>query len=627
MIDTKSKSRLIVDDIFYKAKDKVILDGISMTSKSGQIFAIIGQTGSGKTTFLNMIAGRQTPDRGSITLNGKQFDKRLRRNMAFVQQTDVFFSQLTLRETLEFTAHLRIPEDVPTSKKMEKIDLIVKYLHLEKCIDTVIGDIFTKGLSGGEKKRASIACEVLTNPDILLLDEPTSGLDSRTAQNIIEFLQKYAIQNDKLVILTIHQPSSKIYHMFNRLMVLDDGKMAFNGKRQQAISYFTELGAQFETHYNPADYIMEFVSDADSEMKEAIFSKVGAKTRQCVPKFMELNGKIQQTAFQKDYYEDSDTDSLLEETRVKLLQESDIENGHLPKVISHDKNDNKWPTNWCTQYKMLSIRSIKQTLRILKQGYSLVQCLTVAVLCALLYFRIGVSIKTSRDVYGLIFFYVGYWTFIPAMTVIASYGQERVVVVKERASGAYRLSAYFMSKLTSDLPDTFLLPGIMYILFFWIGDFGGASEFFATLAIMYLQTFCCFGLGLFLSVLCHDVRMAITSLFSYLISMYLLGGFFSRNVPYWMEWIKYCSIFYYPYAFTISVMTARLEDVPCNSTLAETFPGCLDNSTSIVTPEHILADGNVSLRLHTLLIIMIAYTIVIRSAAYIVLRVKNDKLV
>jgi len=101
---------------------------------------------------------------------------------------------------------------------------------------------------------------------------------------------------------------------------------------------------------------------------------------------------------------------------------------------------------------------------------------------------------------------------------------ERPVVCKERAAGAYRLSAYFLAKVTGDLPDTFTLPVFMYTLFFWLGDFGGPHQFFQILAVMLLQVTASYGLGLNISVLCTDARMAITVLFSYLISTYLLGA-------------------------------------------------------------------------------------------------------
>ncbi|XP_045216614.2 uncharacterized protein LOC123566510 isoform X2 [Mercenaria mercenaria] len=588
----------------------------------------MGPTGSGKTTLLNIISGRQKPSCGAITVNGQTFDKRLRRRLAVVQQQDVFFSQLTLMETLQFTANIRMPESVSASQKTEAINKLVQSLRLNKCLNTVIGDIFVKGLSGGEKKRASIACELLTNPDILLLDEPTSGLDSSTAHDIMNCIQENAKTHNKLIVTSIHQPASKLYHMFDQLVLLSDGYCVYSGNVKSVLPHYEELGYNCEQGYNPADFLLDILSTEDEAEMQRIRSNAYRDTMKVPDNNSEVTHEYkrkQKTRNGEFNMSESDTDSLLEDTRVMLDKECKADEMQGYGGLSNC--DDRWATCWMTQYKALAWRSLKQSIGVLKQGYTLTQAIIVSVLCSLLYFQVGVSLKTSRDVFGLIFFYVGYWTFIPAMTVISSYPAERPVITKERTSGAYRLTAYYCARITSDLTDLFIHAVIMFTLFFWVGDLGGPAEFFPALIVNLIQTFACFGVGHLLSVLCKDIRMAITTLFSYLISMYLLGGFFSQHVPAWMEWIKYASLFYYPYAFTISLMVSNIEDTPCNQTKTEDFPRCIDNTTLYVTSDDILQQANVFLPPYVIVLIILAYTVLIRLAAYCALRFKKETLV
>lgn len=138
--------------------------------RPGQVLAVMGPSGCGKTTLLDALSGQRPIDSGSIRLHRERVSKKWRRKICYVLQQDIFFAELTLRETLTYTAMLRMPDRMARAEKMRCVDNILETLELTGCQHTKIGDYMNRGLSGGEKKRANIACELLTNPSIMLLD-------------------------------------------------------------------------------------------------------------------------------------------------------------------------------------------------------------------------------------------------------------------------------------------------------------------------------------------------------------------------------------------------------------------------------------------------------------------------
>lgn len=160
-----------------------LLRGVSGSAKPGRLLALMGPSGSGKTTLLNVLAGTlpYSPKlllTGRVALNGAPAPAAPRPNQAFVQQDDVFYSMLTVEETLEMAAQLRLPESMATEARTAYVRHLITVLGLAKAAGTRVGDAKTRGLSGGEKKRLSIGCELVGSPSLLFLDEPTTGLDA-----------------------------------------------------------------------------------------------------------------------------------------------------------------------------------------------------------------------------------------------------------------------------------------------------------------------------------------------------------------------------------------------------------------------------------------------------------------
>ncbi|KAF7683938.1 ABC transporter G family member 21 [Astathelohania contejeani] len=239
------------ENITFKYKERKILKMVSGTIRKNRLTAIMGPSGSGKTTLLKIFSGRMNEKyKGAIYYNNEiMSNSNLKDLSVLVHQNDLLNPFLTVEETIKFSADLR-------SKGKDVVDKEMKKLGLYDIKESLIGNSF-KGISGGERKRVSIAKELVGNPNILFLDEPTSGLDCMRALKLIEYLE--SMKNHKTIVATIHQPSSEIFFKFDDLLLIKDGKIIYNGEIGNIMLYFSNLGYNFPQYSNPADYILTHI--------------------------------------------------------------------------------------------------------------------------------------------------------------------------------------------------------------------------------------------------------------------------------------------------------------------------------------------------------------------------------
>lgn len=149
-------------------------------------------------------------------------------------QENVLLGTLTVRETITFSAHLRLPTSSTKQEVNDIVDATITEMGLQECSHRLIGNWHLRGISGGEKKRLSIAIEILTKPRLLFLDEPTSGLDSAAAFFVVQTL-RYIARDGRTVISSIHQPSSEVFALFDDLVLLSGGQTVYSGQANMAL--------------------------------------------------------------------------------------------------------------------------------------------------------------------------------------------------------------------------------------------------------------------------------------------------------------------------------------------------------------------------------------------------------
>lgn len=262
-----------------KLPRKTILQPVNATFQAGMLNVIMGPSGSGKTSLLNAMAlrlrnsvGTKYRPSGKLTFNGAlPSDSVIRSVCSYVcQDDDALLPSLTVRETLRFSAGLRLPSFMSTEEKHRRAEEVLLKMGLKDCADNLIGSDLIKGISGGEKRRVSIAVQILTDPRILLLDEPTSGLDAFTASSIMEVLQGLANEG-RTLILTIHQARSDLFkHFGNVLLLARGGAPAYSGPAKDMLEYFSNQGYECPQNSNPADFALDMITiDLQQDEREA----------------------------------------------------------------------------------------------------------------------------------------------------------------------------------------------------------------------------------------------------------------------------------------------------------------------------------------------------------------------
>lgn len=261
MIDHKPAS-LYFENVSYNLNGKQILSGVQGVAHPGEIMAIMGASGAGKTTFLDILARKNKRGvvSGDFYVNGEKVNDNDYKNVVgFVDQEDTMLPSLTVHETIMTSALLRLPRDMGKFAKEQRVYEVEKQLGIFAIRDSLVGseDGKGRGISGGEKRRVGIACELVTSPSILFLDEPTSGLDAYNAFNVIECLVTLAKTYKRTVIFTIHQPRSNIVALFDRLLLLAKGKTVYSGDFAQCQDFFDHIGYSCPPGFNIADYLVD----------------------------------------------------------------------------------------------------------------------------------------------------------------------------------------------------------------------------------------------------------------------------------------------------------------------------------------------------------------------------------
>ncbi|CAL5003861.1 unnamed protein product [Urochloa decumbens] len=541
------------------AREKTIISGMSGVVRPGEMLAMLGPSGSGKTTLLTALGGRHGSRgllSGKITYSGHPFSGTVKRRTGFVTQHDVLYPHLTVAETLWYTALLRLPRSLTAGEKRAQAEAVAHELGLAKVAHSMVGGVRgVRGLSGGERKRVSIGLEVLVDPSLLLLDEPTSGLDSTTAARIVGTLRRMAAGGGRTVVVTIHQPSSRLYHMFDKVLLLSaDGCPIYYGRAADALGYFADVGFASPLSVNPADLMLDLAngiapqttaSGGDIDGGEA---KTSAVTGGSESEHKEVRAKLA-AAYERHIAPAVKLDICARETSRSAAAASS------PPAASprrRTRSPDYWTTSWCTQFLVLLQRGLKERRHESFNKLRIFQVLSVASLAGLLWWRTPASHLQDRT--ALVFFFSVFWGFFPLYNAVFTFPLERPMLLKERSSGMYRLSSYLASRAAADLPMELGLPTAFVLILYWMGGLDPRPwPFLLSLAVVLYSVLVAQSLGLAIGAVLMDVKQG-TTLASVITMVFLIaGGYYVQHIPPFVAWIRWLNYSFYCYRLLLGI--------------------------------------------------------------------------
>lgn len=518
---SKEKMKFKFKNVFSKT-DKTILHPMSGYVEPGHVLAIMGPSGAGKTSLLNILAQRVSHTNGDILANGQPAKKSLKALSAYVQQDDVLNGNLTVRETLRFAAFLRLSSKIPVKDKMRRVDLIMEELGLTKIADSVVGNpAISKGISGGERKRLSIAIELLTEPSILFLDEPTSGLDSKTSLNVFNSVKKLA-EHGRTVVLTIHQPRSTIFKAFDKLLLLARGRVAFFGDASEATAYFAKIGYACPKEYNPGDYLMDLITENPALVGDD-------------PVLKEKQNKRIEYILDKH-------DSHIENNPPQAQKDLDLD--------ENLQNYGGYNSSWFAQFFVVMTRHFQNVVRDRSLTISRIgQETLMALLIGLIFLRLGTDQESVQNRIGVTFFMTMTITMNSIFTSLTSFLREdKAVFFRERGAKMYKVSSYYIGRWIASIPNLIFFPILFGVISYWIvGLMPTPDRFFRFILIIVMLSITGNGYGTLVSVLAPDENIAFAFIPLLITIFVTFSGFYLNveSIPAYFIWIYWINLFHF----------------------------------------------------------------------------------
>ncbi|GAA5984754.1 hypothetical protein JCM10908_003487 [Rhodotorula pacifica] len=546
---------------------RAILTSLTATIAGGSFVSILGPSGAGKSTLVDLLAGvRKLGTRtGSIEFVESvpaEGEPKHQQNssgggngkirVGYVDQTDLLPETSTVREAVMFAADLKLGE-IPKERKRERVFEVLTQLGLLDIADTRIGspeESGKRGISGGERRRVSIARELVAQPAILIADEPTSGLDSTSALRILTALKALttpeAGRRPTTVITTIHQPSSQLYHMFDDVILLGKGGVQlYSGKAREASTWWESKGLHCPEGWNPADFMLDIASDPPAA-------------------FLPLRPALsdRKSSYASASFPPGSSAAPAPELSSMPLLTHRGSSAFVPRMFLRNSNalrrqDRQPTTVALTQVEALLERQSKQLVRdpTLILMHNIIPII-VGVVVGGMYFQVKTTIGGFQSRVGALFF-MGCLIAFAALSALSNFARAKRLFVRERARGYYHPSAWLATELVLDILPLRIVPSIVLsvIVYWMVGLAHDAAHFFKFLLIVVLFAICTTIWNFLLAAAIDDTGSAI--LISAIINLFQMAfaGFFVNlgSIPPVLRWLQYVA----PLKYALEALTVN----------------------------------------------------------------------
>ncbi|KAI0096875.1 P-loop containing nucleoside triphosphate hydrolase protein [Nemania sp. FL0031] len=641
---------------------KVILQPITTTFQAGMLNTIMGPSGSGKTSLLSAMAqrinntiGTKYRSSGRLLFNGAVPSSSVIRSVVsyVCQDDDALLPSLTVRETLRFAAGLRLPSWMSTQEKYERAEEVLLNMGLKDCADNLIGSDIIKGISGGEKRRVSIAVQILTDPRVLLLDEPTSGLDAFTASSITGVLQGLANEG-RTIILTIHQARSDLFRSFgNVLLLARGGSLIYSGLAGGMLEYFGTLHHHCPQHTNPADFALDLITvNLQEEQRETesrgrvrklieSWSSVAESSQPVanilLPRLSMDGGGIRPSQILASEHRDSKSGG----TNLKANEDGDDERGSQGRT---DRAGSGRPSLIPTPNKTTLVRPAelgalvrkrasfrtafplllrRATINLRRQPPLLLartfQVIGLAIVLALFFAPLHHDYYSIQNRVGFVQEICAFY-FVGMLQNVAIYPAEREVFYREDDDAVYSIEAFLATYTILEVPFEI----VSCLVFGVLADF--AVGFPRTAELYFVLVFCAFGivscgesLGIMFNTVFNHTGFAVNIVSILLSVAQVIAGLISIEMPRVFEIFNYLS----PTKYAVAALARfSLDGVMFTCDAAQRLP---DGHCTIETGKQVLQLYNLDVNGVTNLAALAGTVLVYRLVAWLLLRLVRTK--
>ncbi|KAG5241901.1 ABC transporter family member [Salix suchowensis] len=536
-----------------------VLKDVYCKAKPWEILAIVGPSGAGKSSLLEILAGKLTPQNGSIFVNQNPINRaQFKKASGYVTQKDTLFPLLTVEETLMFSAKLRLR--LPRDQLSSKVKSLMHELGLDHVAMARVGDDRVRGISGGERRRVSIGVDVIHDPEVLILDEPTSGLDSTSALQIIDMLN-------------IHQPGFRIVKLFNSVLLMANGSVLHHGTVDQLGASLRTMGMQLPLHVNVVEFAMESIDIVQHKGKKSQQKKVEEAGESRSGKF------TLQQLFQQSKVVDE------ESIGFEFDFPPGFANSRLQEtlILSHRFSKNIFRTK-----ELFACRTI--------------QMLISGLVLGSIFYNLKDDLVGAEERVGLFAFIL---TFLLSCTTEALpiFLQEREILMKETSCGSYRVSSYAIANGLVYLPFLLILAILFTVPLYWL--VGLNPNFMAFMHFLNSVVVC-------FSALVPNFIVGNSVISGVMGSFFLFSGYFiSKNgMPNYWIFMHYISLFKYPFeGFLIN------EFSNSGKCLEYMFGKCMVSAEDLLKEEGYGEDGK-----WRNVVIMLCFILFYRFISYAILR-------
>ncbi|XP_063944101.1 ABC transporter G family member 29-like isoform X2 [Daucus carota subsp. sativus] len=511
-----------------------LLSQVTGAFKPGILTALMGVSGAGKTTLMDVLSGRKTGGHieGDIRISGyPKKQETFARVTGYCEQNDIHSPQVTVRESLIYSAFLRLSRDIHTEDKMTFVDEVISLVELDNLKDSIVGLPGVSGLSTEQRKRLTIAVELVANPSIIFMDEPTSGLDARAAAIVMRTVRN-TVDTGRTVVCTIHQPSIDIFEAFDELLLLKcGGQVIYSGPLGRnshiLVEYFEEIDGvpKIKEKYNPATWMLE-VSSVSAEFRLGM-----------------------------DFAEHYQSSKLYQRNKVLVKELS---------TPSPGQEDLYFPTKYSrSTWEQFTSCLWKQRLSYWRTpDYNLVRFFftgTVAIILGAVFWKIGAQRERSNELYTIIGAMVNSVMFIGinnCMTVQPLIDVERTVFYRERSAGMYSALPYAMAQVFVEIPYTLFQTIVYSIIAYSMLGFEWTASKFLLFIFIHFFTFLYFTYYGMMTVSLtpnHQIAAILSGAFVGLFNLF--SGFYipKPRIPvYWMWYYYICPMAWTVYGLIVS---------------------------------------------------------------------------